>query len=144
MEQAVRDGLLDLNPARVSGWQQEYKRAEDELDDPRSLALPDWEALDRLAAALVTRSAGEFAGWGDVVRFEACTPPRISDVSGVRVKDINRDEWTWEVCRQTTTAPGGLTDKGSKGWPRSDGPAVHRSARWAHHHGDPAGRNALG
>lgn len=60
MEQAVRDGLPDINPARVSGWQQEYKRAEDELDAPRSLALPDWHALHHLAVALVARSAGEF------------------------------------------------------------------------------------
>jgi hypothetical protein len=35
MEQAVRDGLIDRNPARISGWQREYKLAEDELDDPR-------------------------------------------------------------------------------------------------------------
>ena len=40
MEQAVRDGILDRNPARVIGWQRDYQRAEDELDDPRSLALP--------------------------------------------------------------------------------------------------------
>jgi hypothetical protein len=30
----------------------EYARAEDELDDPRSLALPDWATLTRLADAL--------------------------------------------------------------------------------------------
>jgi hypothetical protein len=37
MEQAYRDGIIDRNPARVSGWQREYKLAEDALDDPRSL-----------------------------------------------------------------------------------------------------------
>jgi hypothetical protein len=31
----------------VSGWQREYKLAEDELDEPRRLALPDWTALMR-------------------------------------------------------------------------------------------------
>jgi hypothetical protein len=41
LEQAVRDGIVDRNVARVSGWQREYQQAEDELDDPRSLALPD-------------------------------------------------------------------------------------------------------
>ena len=45
MEQAVRDGILERNPARVIGWQRDYQRAEDELDDPRALALPDWQAL---------------------------------------------------------------------------------------------------
>jgi hypothetical protein len=71
MEQAVRDGIIDRNPARVTGWQREYQRAEDELDDPRSLALPDWDTLSRLAAALVERSADNYAGWGEVVIFAA-------------------------------------------------------------------------
>ncbi len=124
MEQAVRDGLVDVNPARVTGWQQEYKRAEDELDDPRSLALRDWDALDRLAVALVARSASEFEGWGDVVRFEACTATRIGEVSGVRAKDIDRDAWTWDLCRQTTTGPGGLIDKGTKGKRRRTVPII--------------------
>lgn len=42
LEQAVRDGIVDRNVARVSGWQREYQKAQDELDDPRSLALPSW------------------------------------------------------------------------------------------------------
>jgi hypothetical protein len=63
MGQAVRDGLLERNPARVTGWQREYQRAEDELDDPRSLAFPDWDSLVRLADALVERSADKFPGW---------------------------------------------------------------------------------
>jgi integrase len=115
LEQAVRDGIIDRNPARVSGWQREYQRAADELDDPRSLALPDWSALTALAEALVARSNGEFAGWGEVVMFAACTAGRIGEVSGVRVVDINLDNWTWTVRRQTTPGPGGLVDKGTKG-----------------------------
>lgn len=115
MEQAVRDGIIDRNPARVTGWQREYQLAEDELDDPRSLALPDWESLTRLAVALVERSAGTFAGWGDVVTFAACTAARIGEVSGVRAMDIDRDTWMWTVRRQTTPGPGGLIDKGTKG-----------------------------
>jgi integrase len=31
------------------------------------------------------------------------------------VKDINTEEWTWNVRRQTTPSPGGLVDKGTKG-----------------------------
>ncbi|MFD8334705.1 tyrosine recombinase XerC [Streptomyces solisilvae] len=124
MEQAVRDGVIDQNPARVVGWQQEYKRAEDELDDPRSLALPDWDALERLAAALVARSADTYAGWGEVVEFAACTACRIGEVSGVRVQDIDREAWTWEVCRQSTPGPGGLIDKGTKGKRRRTVPII--------------------
>lgn len=115
LEQAVRDGIIDYNRARITGWQREYQLAEDELDDPRSLALPDWQALEQLAAALVARSADQFAGWGDVVEFTACTAARIGETSGVRRSDINPRLWTWNVRRQTTPGPGGLIDKGTKG-----------------------------
>lgn len=115
LEQAVRDGLIDRNPARITGWQREYARAEDELDDPRALALPNWHVLTTLADALVARSAGHYQGWGDVVLFAACTAARIGEVSGCRVGDIDTTEWTWTVRRQTTPSPGGLVDKGTKG-----------------------------
>jgi integrase len=115
MEQAYRDGIVDHNPARVAGWQKQYQQAEDELEDPRSLALPDWHTLTRIADALVARSSGEYRGWGDVVVFAACTAARIGEVSGCRVKDIDTTTWTWNLRRQTTPAPGGLVDKGTKG-----------------------------
>jgi integrase len=115
LEQAVRDGIIERNPARITGWQHEYQRAEDELDDPRALALPNWEALQELATALVARSADNFPGWGEVVTFAAVTAARIGEVSGCRVGDINADTWHWTVRRQTTPSPGGLADKGTKG-----------------------------
>lgn len=114
-DQAVRDGLIDRNPAKITGWQREYRRAEDELDDPRSLALPDWGALAKLADALVMRSADAYPGWGEVVLFAACTACRIGEVSGVRVGDIDMSTWEWTLRRQTTPGPGGLEDKGTKG-----------------------------
>lgn len=115
MEQAVRDGVIDRNPARVTGWQHEFRKAEDELDDPRSLALPDWQTLQALASALVERSNGQYQGWGDIVRFAACTAARIGEVSGVRAMDVDPESWMWTVRRQTTPSPGGLIDKGTKG-----------------------------
>lgn len=115
MEQAVRDGIIERNPARVTGWQRQYERIQDELDDPRSLALPDWASLVRLADELIARSAGSYPGWGDVVIFAACTAARIGEVSGCRVADIDTDRWVWTVRRQTTPSPGGLVDKGTKG-----------------------------
>jgi integrase len=115
MEQAMRDGLIDRNPARVTGWQHEFKVMQDELDDPRSLALSGWAALTGLADALVARSADRFAGWGQVVIFAASTAARIGEVSGCRVGDIDTTTWTWTVRRQTTASPGGLVDKGTKG-----------------------------
>jgi integrase len=115
MEQAFRDGIIGRNPARITGWQRQYHQAEDELDDPRALALPDWTALMRLADALVERSHGNYKGWGDVVIFAGCTGARIGEVSGCRVGDIDTEHWTWNVRRQTTPAPGGLVDKATKG-----------------------------
>jgi integrase len=87
----------------------------DELDDPRSLALPDWSALTGLADALVARSSDRFAGWGNVVIFATSTAARIGEVAGVRVGDVDTMSWTWTVRRQTTQSPGGVVDKGTKG-----------------------------
>jgi integrase len=115
MEQAVRDGLITANPARIKGWQRQYQLAEDELDDPRSLALRNWAALQELAAALVARSADQYPGWGDAVTFAACTAARIGEVSGARIKDIDLTNWNWTVRRQTTPSPRGLADKNTKG-----------------------------
>ncbi|MEU2835252.1 site-specific integrase [Streptomyces lavendulae] len=99
----------------LSGWQRQHQLVEDALNDPRALALPNWETLQALAKALVARSHGEYQGWGDVVTFAASTSARIGEVSGVRVKDIDTDNWIWTLRRQTTPAPGGLVDKATKG-----------------------------
>jgi integrase len=115
MEQALRDGLIDRNPARITGWQRQFHQAEDELNDPRALALPNWAALTRLAEALVQRAYGKYSVWGEIVIFAACTGARIGEVSGCRVGDIDSERWTWTVRRQTTPGPGGLIDKGTKG-----------------------------
>jgi hypothetical protein len=88
---------------------------------PSEQAAPDWieairwQALCDLAAALVARSADHFEGGGDVVIFAACTAARIGEVSGIRCADIDCDNWTWTIRRQTTPSPGGLIDKGTKG-----------------------------
>ena len=103
----MRDGVIDRNPVRVTGWQRDYQQAEDELDDPRALALPGWESLCLLPAALVQPSADGFVGWGETVIFAACTAARIGEVSGVRGANIDRAAWTWTVRRQTTPGPGG-------------------------------------
>ncbi|GAA3044430.1 site-specific integrase [Actinokineospora globicatena] len=124
MEQAKRDGIVDRNPAQVRGWQQVYRQAEDELDDPRSLALPSWDALKRLADALVAKSTGKFDGWGDVIEFMGCTAARIGEASGCRVKDIDTTSWIWNVRRQTTPGPGGLADKGTKSKRARDVPII--------------------
>ena len=105
MEQAKRDGLIERNPAQVTGWQHAFQLAYDELDNPRALALPDWTTLTVLADALVARSGGRYHGWGDVVKFNACTGSRIGEVSGCLVADMNTKKWIWTVRRQTTPSP---------------------------------------
>ncbi|MEU9058858.1 hypothetical protein AB0D13_08200 [Streptomyces sp. NPDC048430] len=86
MEQAVRDGIIKVNPARVTGWQKLYKQAEDELLDPRALALPDWETLVALADALVAAPHDEYRGWGAScplapIPTPACSRAREADAS---------------------------------------------------------------
>ncbi|WP_230210276.1 site-specific integrase [Streptomyces kaniharaensis] len=115
LEQAAVDGLIERAPARVTGWQSAYQQAEDELLDPRALALRDWDALTKLAAALVDASYNHYRGWGDVVIHGACTATRIGEVSGVRARDIDTTNWLLTCRRQTTPAPGGLVDKHTKG-----------------------------
>lgn len=48
LDQAVRDEVLDRR-VEVRGWQKQHERYEDELDNPRALALPDWATLTKLA-----------------------------------------------------------------------------------------------
>lgn len=115
LDQAVRDEVIDRNRVEVTGWQRQFDRYEDELDDPRSLALPSWDALTVLANALVSASSDRYAVWGDVVIFAACTATRIGEVSGCRVQDIDTGKWIWTLRRQTSPGPGGLKDKGTKG-----------------------------
>ena len=115
MEQARRDGLIDINPTPIRGWQEEFQRAQDELDEPRRLALHDWDELSELAQALVAASHGRYPGWGHVVTAAAGTAARIGEVSGCRVRDIDSVEWIWTICRQSTPGPGGLLDKATKG-----------------------------
>ena len=107
--------MINRNPARIVGWQRDYQRAEDELDDPRSLALSDWQALCDLAAALVARSADHFDGWGDVITFAACTAAGLAKYLVFGVPTLTAIRGLGTIRRQTTPSPGGLIDKGTKG-----------------------------
>ncbi|OXR40662.1 Tyrosine recombinase XerC [Nocardia cerradoensis] len=115
LNQAVRDEVIDRNRVDVNGWQRQLARDEDEIDDPRALALPDWQTLQNLADALVEASHGRYRGWGDAVVFAACTATRIGEVSGCRVGDLDTEQWIWTLRRQTTPGPGGMRDKQTKG-----------------------------
>ncbi|WP_327654342.1 tyrosine-type recombinase/integrase [Streptomyces sp. NBC_00483] len=113
--QAVRDGWLAQRPQALKGWQRLYLSTHDTADDSRGLALPDFTTLHHLADALTDASHDRYPGWGHAVIFAACTGARIGEVSGVRISDIDTGRWIWHARRQTTPAPGGLTDKRTKG-----------------------------
>ncbi|MFJ8949154.1 tyrosine-type recombinase/integrase [Streptomyces sp. NPDC102381] len=114
--QAVRDGWLPHPPQALKGWQRLYLDTDgNTAEEPRGLALPDFTTLRRLADALTDASHDRYPGWGQAVIFAACTGARIGEVSGVRVGDIHTQRWLWHARRQTTPAPGGLTDKRTKG-----------------------------
>ncbi|MCS0599809.1 hypothetical protein NX794_00930 [Streptomyces sp. LP11] len=132
MEQAVRDGVIKVTPARVSGRQKLYGQAEDELRDPGALALPGWNTLVQLADALVAASYNQYGGRGDVRLFAASTAARIGDVSGCRVADIDTNQWIWTVRRQTTPARPRRTHR--------QGHQGQASPESAHHRGDPPAR----
>ncbi|MEV7124031.1 hypothetical protein [Kitasatospora griseola] len=78
LRQAVADGLIANEPARVTGWQHELRQAEDELLEPRALALrDDWDALTELADALVNASTTTM-GAGATPSSTAPAPPPVS------------------------------------------------------------------
>ncbi|WP_338674128.1 hypothetical protein V1460_14460 [Streptomyces sp. SCSIO 30461] len=99
----------------MAGRQWLYKHAEDELLDPRTPALPDREALVEPADALVCASHDGYQCGGEVALSAACTSARIGEVSGCRIGDSDTTNWIRTVRRQTTSAPGGLVDKATKG-----------------------------
>ncbi|GGR85107.1 hypothetical protein GCM10010236_44710 [Streptomyces eurythermus] len=71
----MRDGIISVNPARVTGWQKLYKQAEDELRNPRALALPDWDSLVQLADALMAVSHDQYRGARPMVSSSPRAPP---------------------------------------------------------------------
>ncbi|GGP01330.1 tyrosine-type recombinase/integrase [Wenjunlia tyrosinilytica] len=75
--------------------------------------------------------------------YAACSASRIGEVSGVRAKDIDRDAWTWEACRQTTPGPGGLIDKGTKGKRRRTVPLIPEVRDLVAHRLDAAGNDPM-
>ena len=60
-----------------------------EPTSPRDLALPDVATLERLVARVI--ETGGHPAYGDVVTILVTTALRISEVSGLRVGDVDLD-----------------------------------------------------
>lgn len=115
LDEAVRDELLDRNPAKNRARRKNVGRTAGPVEEvnPRDLALPDVATLDRLVDAVI--ETGRHQCWGDMVRVMACTAMRISEVSGLRVGSIDWDTGLIDVRRQTYPGRGGLIEKETKG-----------------------------
>lgn len=115
LDEAVRDGIIARNPAKDRARRKTVgKRSVAETEtNPRDLALPDVATLDRLVSAVTT--TGRHECWGDMVTLLATTAMRISEVSGLRVSDVDLDQGILRVQRQTYPGRGGLITKATKG-----------------------------
>lgn len=127
LDEAVRDGLIPRNPAKDRARRRTVGRYAGTFPDahpssPRDLALPDVDTLDRLVAGVV--AAGGHQSWGDAVMILATTALRISEVSGLRVGDVDLDHRLLYVVRQTYPGRGGLVTKETKGRRRRTVPII--------------------
>src|SRR3954453_21079960 len=115
MDEAVRDGLLVRNPARDRARRRTVGRSPEspEHASPRDLALPDVATLERLVTRVT--EAGGHPAYGDVVTILATTALRISEVSGLRVGDVDLERGLVHVQRQTYPGRGGVVAKATKG-----------------------------
>ena len=115
LDEAVRDGIITRNPARDRARRRTVGRSptSETPESPRDLALPDVATLDRLVARVV--ESGGHPAYGDVVTILATTALRISEVSGLRVGDVDLAQGLVHVRRQTYPGRGGLVTKTTKG-----------------------------
>ncbi len=127
LDEAVRDGIITRNPAKDRARRSAVRRslphgAGAEPSSPRELALPDVATLDRLVTEVV--KAGGHQSWGDMVTILATTALRISEVSGLRVGDVDLERGLLNVSRQTYPGHGGLITKETKGRRRRRVPII--------------------
>jgi len=124
LDEAVRDGIIVRNPAKDPARRRTVGRSpvDQEPTSPRDLALPDVATLERLVARVI--EAGGHPSYGDVVTILATTALRISEVSGLRVGDVDLDRGLLQVSRQTYPGRGGLVTKQTKGRRRRTVPVI--------------------
>jgi integrase len=124
LNEAVRDGIIPRNPATDRARRRTVGRSSSnsEPSTPRDLALPSVAILEQLVARVV--EAGKDQSWGDVVTLLATTALRISEVSGLRVGDIDLVRGLIHVHRQTYPGRGGLVTKETKGRRRRTVPII--------------------
>ncbi|WP_344802062.1 site-specific integrase [Microlunatus ginsengisoli] len=125
LDEAVRDGLIQRNPAKDRSRRRTVGRTPvvpAGPESPRDLALPDVAVLTRLVEAAADR--GGHQAWGDCVMILATTALRISEVAGLQVGDVDLSRGLLHVRRQTYPGRGGLVTKQTKGRRRRTVPII--------------------
>jgi integrase len=124
LDEAVRDGIITRNPAKDRARRRTVGRSfgNTEPSSPRDLALPNVETLELLVERVV--EAGGHQAWGDVITILATTALRISEVSGLRVGDVDLGRGLLHIFRQTYPGRGGLVTKETKGRRRRTIPII--------------------
>lgn len=114
LDEAVRDGLLTINPAKNRAKRSlnrnAFRTQSAEQASPRAHAIPDMKTLNKLAKACgkVDQS------YSDFVMLAALLAARSSEVSGLQVGDIRFEKNLVVIARQIFPGKGGLVTKPTK------------------------------
>jgi integrase len=111
LDEALRDDVISANPARNRARRSLNKNAQQKAGALRAHAIPDLETLNELADAcgLIDQS------YHDHVMISALLAARGSEVSGLRVGDVDWKDRLVKIERQLFPGKGGLVTKPTKG-----------------------------
>lgn len=114
LDEAVRDGLIQINPAKNRAKRSLNRNAfrgqSAEQSSPRAHAIPDMKTLNRLA-----RACGKVhQSYSDFVMLAALLAARSSEVSGLQVGDVDFGKNLVVIRRQVFPGKGGLVTKPTK------------------------------
>ena len=114
LDEAVRDDLIGMNPARNRSRRSFRKNALATADlelSPRDYALLDLASLQTLVAAC----GAVHQCYSDCVMLSALLAARGPEVAGLQVGDVDWDNKIVTIRRQTFPGAGGLVTKQTKG-----------------------------
>lgn len=114
LDEAVRDGLLPINPAKNRAKRSlnrnAFRAQSAEQASPRAHAIPDMKTLTKLAQAC--GKVGQ--PYSDFVMLAALLAARSSEVSGLQVGDVRFEKNLVVIARQIFPGKGGLVTKPTK------------------------------
>lgn len=111
LDEAVRDDLIKVNPARLRARRSWSRTVQGSSESPRSHAIPDLDTLIRLVDAIT----GVHRSYGDHVTLCALLAARGSEVAGLDCGDVDLAAGVVHIRRQVYPGAGGLITKPTKG-----------------------------